>query len=215
VKRRAEWERAGRTGRVCAAVFQEGEDGSTCASQDCCKAAIAEGNPSSFQSHQLDPFADGRGIHRADRRDPLPSAPAPSKMTARLLRVCRYLRHIVEFALRRGPGPTGFARRLSLGIRVLHVYLSLREQAATTFQEQLLLLSAAVELDENVAGELAEFGCYKGASSVVLSIAAKATGRKLLIFDSFEGLPEPTETVRNVATGAVLDYTKGMYAGSM
>jgi hypothetical protein len=50
---------------------------------------------------------------------------------------------------------------------------------------------------------------------VILSIGARATGRKLLIFDSFEGLPEPVEVVRSVAKQTVIEYRKGMYAGRL
>ena len=136
-------------------------------------------------------------------------------MIARCFRMGRYLRLVFAFALSSKSGDLGIAARLSVGIRVLRVFLRLRQESATTFPEQLLLLSSILSLDPDAPGHVAEFGCYKGASSVVLSIAAKKTGRKLLVFDSFEGLPEPTETVRNVTTGNVLDYRKGMYSGSL
>ena len=53
-----------------------------------------------------------------------------------------------------------------------------------------------------------------GSSSVALSIFAKITGRKLIIYDSFEGLPEDMDDVGNrnyphlELTGT---YKKGMY----
>lgn len=39
-------------------------------------------------------------------------------------------------------------------------------------------------------GDIVECGCYAGGSSAKLSIIAKVVGRRLTVFDSFEGLPE-------------------------
>lgn len=56
-----------------------------------------------------------------------------------------------------------------------------------------------------VAGDFAEFGCFKGYSSSMLSFACQQLGLKMHIFDSFEGLP--------AAPGS--GYQQGQYAGSM
>ncbi|WP_375380340.1 class I SAM-dependent methyltransferase [uncultured Sphingomonas sp.] len=56
-----------------------------------------------------------------------------------------------------------------------------------------------------VAGEFAEFGCFKGYSSAMLSFACAQLGLRMHIFDSFEGLPP--------APGS--GYTAGDYAGSL
>jgi hypothetical protein len=109
----------------------------------------------------------------------------------------------------------GFGARLALGLRALRAHLQLRRQTATSFPEQLVLLDSILKLEPSVGGDIAEFGCYKGAASVILSIGAQATGRKLLIFDSFEGLPEPVEAVRSVAKQTLIEYRKGMYAGRL
>ncbi len=39
-------------------------------------------------------------------------------------------------------------------------------------------------------GSVIECGCFAGGSTAKLSILAKLTGRELVVFDSFEGLPE-------------------------
>lgn len=39
-------------------------------------------------------------------------------------------------------------------------------------------------------GDFVEFGCYKGDTSLVLAELLVGTGKKLWIYDSFEGLPE-------------------------
>ena len=43
------------------------------------------------------------------------------------------------------------------------------------------------------AGDVVECGCYACASSAKLSIIAKLLRKKLVVFDSFEGLPEGGE----------------------
>jgi O-methyltransferase len=44
-------------------------------------------------------------------------------------------------------------------------------------------------LANNVAGDVVEFGCYVGTTSVFLADRLKTTGRQLYLYDSFEGLP--------------------------
>ena len=56
-----------------------------------------------------------------------------------------------------------------------------------------------------VEGEFAEFGCFKGYSSAMLSYACRQLGLKMHIFDSFEGLP----------SSAGSGYEAGQYAGSL
>lgn len=41
-----------------------------------------------------------------------------------------------------------------------------------------------------VPGDVVEFGCYVGTTSVYLAEAVRGTGKQLWLYDSFEGLPE-------------------------
>jgi O-methyltransferase len=43
--------------------------------------------------------------------------------------------------------------------------------------------------NHNIQGSIIEFGCFKGGMSAKLSIVAKLTNKKYVVFDSFEGLP--------------------------
>jgi O-methyltransferase len=73
--------------------------------------------------------------------------------------------------------------------------------------EEILAVADAIL---NVAGEgvVVEAGCFKGGSTAKLSIAAKLAGRKVVVFDSFDGLPAPNpEDARN--------FYRGEYAGGL
>jgi len=59
---------------------------------------------------------------------------------------------------------------------------------ATTPTDGLLLAEALLSVE--APGDVVECGCFNGASTAKLSIVANALGRKLHVFDSFEGLPE-------------------------
>ena len=50
-----------------------------------------------------------------------------------------------------------------------------------------------LETPPDVEGAIMECGTFKGGCAANLSIIAKITNRKLLIYDSFEGLPESVE----------------------
>ncbi len=56
------------------------------------------------------------------------------------------------------------------------------------------VLMAKYILDLEVEGPIIECGCYKGGGSAKLSLLAKITNRKLIICDSFAGLPSPKES---------------------
>ncbi|HEY1660959.1 MAG TPA: TylF/MycF/NovP-related O-methyltransferase [Verrucomicrobiae bacterium] len=115
----------------------------------------------------------------------------------------------------RGSNAVGWMERLRISIRIQWALKNNKGRSASTLGEQLVLVNAIFEIPKSVPGAIAEFGCYKGLSSVALSIAAKHTGRKLIIFDSFEGLPEPVETISHIADTSKLIYKKGDLAGSL
>ena len=49
-----------------------------------------------------------------------------------------------------------------------------------------------------VPGDLVELGCYKGDTSLMLAELIRGSGKKLWIYDSFEGLPEKSEQDQSV-----------------
>jgi hypothetical protein len=69
-----------------------------------------------------------------------------------------------------------------------------------TIIHQLYVLKAS-----GVEGDFAEFGCFKGYSTAMLSQACALLGLRMHVFDSFEGLPPSPES----------GYEAGQYAGSL
>jgi len=69
-------------------------------------------------------------------------------------------------------------------------------------------------------GEMVECGCYAGGSTAKLSILAGVVGRKLFVFDSFEGLPEAArgelqDYHMRRSTEWMAEWTKGRYTASL
>ena len=59
--------------------------------------------------------------------------------------------------------------------------------------EVLAYVTTILKLPKTTEGCIVECGCYKGSSTAKFSLAAKYSGRKLVVFDSFEGIPENDE----------------------
>lgn len=60
----------------------------------------------------------------------------------------------------------------------------------TSYRAQLAMLSKLLEVSPDVEGVVVECGCYLGGSTANLSLICEALGRQLIVYDSFEGLPE-------------------------
>ena len=63
--------------------------------------------------------------------------------------------------------------------------------AASPYQSHLVMAVKLFQMPSTVEGVVVECGCFKGGSAANLSLACEAVGRELIIYDSFEGLPEP------------------------
>jgi O-methyltransferase len=57
----------------------------------------------------------------------------------------------------------------------------------------LSFVAAMLKLPAGTDGVIVEAGCFKGGSTAKFSLVARYLGRSLVVFDSFEGLPENTE----------------------
>lgn len=80
----------------------------------------------------------------------------------------------------------------------------------TSYKAHLAMAAKLLEIPPSVEGVVVECGCFQGGSTVNLSLLCKIVGRKLIVYDSFEGLPPPTPGDR-----AASPWGTGLYAGSL
>jgi len=107
----------------------------------------------------------------------------------------------------------GFAAKLILIWKIRKA--SRNPGSATNFFEQLYIVKELLQIASHREGAVAEFGCYKGLSTASLSLVCALTKRRLLIFDSFEGLPDPEGAVHHFQDEAAVVYTRGQYTGTL
>jgi hypothetical protein len=95
---------------------------------------------------------------------------------------------------------------------------NIRVESASNFLYHLIMAGKILRIPKDLPGDLVECGCFKGGSAVNLSRLAKKTGRRLHLFDSFEGLPAPQEGDKEHLVLSELQfhtYEGGAYAGSL
>ena len=89
---------------------------------------------------------------------------------------------------------------------------------ASNFLEHLIMATKIFNIPKSVEGCVVECGSYKGGSTANLSLVCDLTNRKLEVFDSFAGLPEPIAIDQShvlVNTNEVHTYTAGAFFGSL
>ncbi len=89
--------------------------------------------------------------------------------------------------------------------------------SATSWLYHVALATEIFCIPPSVRGDVVECGCWKGGSTANLSLACKKVGRKLIVCDSFEGLPEDDGKVTHEYPhiGVYGYYRKGMYSARM
>jgi O-methyltransferase len=113
-----------------------------------------------------------------------------------------------------GPGRLSVADRA----RISKEFRQIGRHVVSAHTEGELLSVAArmLALPTDVNGAIVEAGCYQGASTAKLSIVAEFLGRKLVVFDSFRGIPPNEEDDgRKSAFGESTRFPAGAFAGSL
>ena len=101
-----------------------------------------------------------------------------------------------------------FFKKFRLGLRM---YRNTRKvPTGTSYKTHLVMALKILETPPDIQGDVVECGSWKGGSAINLSIVCEITGRKLRIYDSFEGLPEAHPDDREANPMA-----KGMFCGSL
>jgi len=105
-----------------------------------------------------------------------------------------------------------------LRLLVSMVRNNMRVRSASNFVYHLLMATAILNVPPETEGVIVECGCYKGGSTVNLSLVAAMCGRELHVFDSFAGLPTPSATDEGhlvLSDHEVQTYTAGAYEGTL
>jgi O-methyltransferase len=108
------------------------------------------------------------------------------------------------------------ARKLRLLAKMIRNNIAV--PSASNFIAHVLMAAEILNVPPETPGVIVECGCYKGGSTVNLSLVAAACGRRLHVFDSFEGLPQPDAADAGhvvMAERSVHTYVPGAYAGPL
>jgi hypothetical protein len=112
----------------------------------------------------------------------------------------------------RGKDPASRGQRAE----IVRAFRRIHRSVVCGHDELELLFIAGFVLDHPGLGPIVECGAFKGGSSAKLSVLAQAVDADLHIFDSFQGVPEPTEGDGTYVTtaGVVNIWRGGAFAGS-
>jgi O-methyltransferase len=99
-------------------------------------------------------------------------------------------------------------RKFKLGIMMF--LNTIRVPTASSFKAHLAMALKILEAPPEQIGDVVECGTWKGGSAANLSLICQITGRRLKIFDSFEGLPEGRHGDREAP-----NYQKGDWMGTL
>ena len=102
--------------------------------------------------------------------------------------------------------PFSHAARKQLADQMEAAHKNLR--CAHTHSEAVAIVSEILRVPASTPGVVLEAGCFKGGSTAKLSLAAKMINRKLLVYDSFEGLPDVHDAEKP-------NFTQGEYSGAL
>jgi O-methyltransferase len=89
-------------------------------------------------------------------------------------------------------------------------------KAATNPIQHVILAQEILAVPRSSPGDVVECGVFKGASSASLSLVCEMVGRRLLVCDSFAGLPDDDMQLHVAAHGGIYGFYKsGMFCGSL
>lgn len=126
--------------------------------------------------------------------------------------LARDLPHVARFLAR--PHPTA---TLGQKIKLLWQFLRIDRKidCAHRMNEVLWFVDAILSAPHDLPGDFAECGAFKGGSTAKFSLACALAGRKLLVFDSFEGIPENDEAEHRTLDGKRVSFPEGSYVGGL
>jgi hypothetical protein len=99
-------------------------------------------------------------------------------------------------------------KKFKLGFKMF--YNSIRIPTGTSYKAHLAMALKILKTPPEIKGDVTECGTWKGGSAANLSLVCKIAGRKLKIYDSFEGLPAGKKGDREAR-----HYKQGDYNGTL
>jgi len=131
-------------------------------------------------------------------------------------------KHIQNYILEKFFDPNigkeyGISKQTKTDLVKMFRLIPTKVQTATNWLYYVHMATVIFNISKKQKGDVIECGCWKGGSSAILSLICKEVGRKLIIADSFEGIPEDDDKHGHFYTHlSVLGYyEQGMYGGSM
>ena len=85
----------------------------------------------------------------------------------------------------------GWRRRYALALRMLRN--TRKVVTGTSYKAHLAMAAKLLQIPPDVEGDVVECGCFRGGSTANLSLICEIVDRRLIAYDSFEGLPPATE----------------------
>lgn len=122
------------------------------------------------------------------------------------------IRALARFVRRRDLG-VSFIGRLRIAAAML--WTTLRRPSPHLQREILAYIETILTMPRGGRGVVVEAGCFKGSSTAKFSRAAAHAGRTLVVFDSFEGIPENDEAHDKNIFGFEAKFGRGDYAGGL
>ena len=93
--------------------------------------------------------------------------------------------------------------------------ISLNVPSFHTQDEILQCIQAILATSALGDGIIVEAGCFKGGSTAKFSLAAALVDKQLVVFDSFQGLPNNTEPHIATIFGERISFDQGRYRGAL
>jgi O-methyltransferase len=84
-----------------------------------------------------------------------------------------------------------------------------------TQKEVLSYIGTILALPAHKSAVVVEVGCFKGSSTAKFSLAADLVGKELVVFDSFQGIPDNDEPHDKNIFGAEAKFVKGDWCGPL
>ncbi|MEM9256675.1 MAG: TylF/MycF/NovP-related O-methyltransferase [Pseudomonadota bacterium] len=106
-----------------------------------------------------------------------------------------------------------WGKRMLMGGRFW--YNSLWVTTGTNWRAHLVMAMKLLETPRKKEGSVVECGCWKGGATVNLSRVCAITGRKLIVYDSFEGLPPPVDGDFVAERAFRKGFMPGAFAGQL